>query len=139
MSDPIKDKAKAGQKRTKKSLEDESRRRPKTDLSYLKSSDPVAFNNWSEKKFLDLVLEMIKESPSGTVPWAEVRKDVAYELNISLETAKRYIEKYTARKAPFRTFDGQVFLNPRYEPKQVDEDEPSPDTEPPAEERPVGD
>jgi hypothetical protein len=114
--DEIKQKAKAGQARTARLLKDAEQGKKKADLRHLKSTDPSAFNDWAEEKFVDLVRELIGENPSGQVRKGQIMQECAYEIKISLETVKRYIVKHTARRAEFREFDGYVFLNPKHEP-----------------------
>lgn len=121
--DEIKRKAKAGQKVTAKKLEKQGQGKKVTNLGHMKSVDPVLFNEWAEEKFVGLVRELMGESPHGKVKRAEVLRECAYDLKVSVETVKRYLFKHTARKAEFREFDGWVFLNPRYEEPVEEEDE----------------
>ncbi len=85
-----------------------------------KHVDLAAFNAGAEAGFVKLVRELIDEEDSKTIPIFEVTREAAYELGISTMTAKRYLMKYTARRAPFRIDGNAVILNPRY---VADEDE----------------
>lgn len=68
-------------------------------LAGLKSADAVAFNSAAEELFCVLVLELLDEGLLLTP--ATVYQECAFELNISIATAKRYLTKHTARRAMF--------------------------------------
>jgi hypothetical protein len=77
------------------------------NLNELKATDLTAFNTTAEERFHQLVCKLIREE--GPVTVRVVQSEAAYELNISLETAKRYLGKHTARRAHFSfTADGRV-------------------------------
>jgi hypothetical protein len=124
MPDEIKIKAKAGQRRTAQMLKDETPWKGKGNMQHMKSTDPSAFNEWAEEKFVALVMELIGEDASGRVRKGTIMQECAYEIKVSSETVKRYIFKHTARKAEFREFDGWIFLNPKYVPPEPLDDEP---------------
>jgi hypothetical protein len=70
--------------------------------------DLVEFNGRCEKEFVQLVADFIREEGEQT-PKA-IYSEAAFELNISIETAKRYLLKHTARRAEFKVTDGKVGL-----------------------------
>ena len=72
-----------------------------------KGMDIIEFNRAAEDEFVKLVRTLIKEE-GGSVSVSVVRQEAAYLLGVSVETAKRYIEKYTARSAPFMIEEGMV-------------------------------
>ena len=74
----------------------------------LKQSDIVAFNHEAEKSFVKLISELVQEDVS--ISYREAVREAAFELNISIETAKRYLEKHSARRAEFCIDDGSVTL-----------------------------
>jgi predicted transcriptional regulator YheO len=74
----------------------------------LKQSDILAFNHEAEKSFVELISELIQED--GSISYREALREAAFELNISIETAKRYLEKHSARRAEFCVDDGSVRL-----------------------------
>jgi len=79
------------------------------DLDTLKVLDSIAFNASAEKAFVALLSALCDAMPDG-VPIIGLRAEVAFRLNISTETAKRYIEKWCyAFSAPFTVRDGAVF------------------------------
>lgn len=120
--DQILNKAKAGQKKTAKQLEMDRRLKKRRSMQSTKAVDIVAFNRWAEDEFIFIVqVELIGSNPHTRVQIAEVIREVAYELKVSPETVKRYIQKHTARRAEFRQHDGYLFLNPNFKPVE-DED-----------------
>jgi hypothetical protein len=74
----------------------------------LKQSDILAFNHDAEKSFVVLLTEILRED--GRLSYREAVREAAYELNVSIETAKRYLEKHSARRAEFCIEDGSVTL-----------------------------
>lgn len=112
--------AKKRQKQTAKKLE--AREKPDSNQSHMKTIDPVVFNQWAEDEFIRITRELIGEA-TGKIRKAEILRECAYELKVSVETIKRYLFKHTARRAEFREFDGLVFLNPNYvNPNGVDDE-----------------
>ncbi len=79
------------------------------DLETLKAIDIVGFNAAAEKAFVSMLSALCEKMPDG-VPIVGLRAEAAFRLNISTETAKRYIEKWCyAFSAPFCVRDGFVF------------------------------
>lgn len=74
----------------------------------LKQTDIIAFNQGAEGEFVKMLQEIIKAD--GPISIREAIREAAYELNVSTETAKRYLEKHTARRAEFNVSDGYVRL-----------------------------
>lgn len=74
----------------------------------LKQTDIVAFNQDAEVAFISLITGILKED--GKLSYREAIQEAAYELNISTETAKRYLVKHSARRAEFSIEDGSVTL-----------------------------
>ena len=72
-----------------------------------KGMDIIEFNRAAEDEFVKLVRTLIKEE-GGSVSVSVVRQEAAYLLGVSVETAKRYLEKFTARSAPFMIEEGMV-------------------------------
>ncbi len=80
------------------------------ELNTLKTLDLTEFNTRAEAEFVLLVSEFIRERESNLPRVREVLAEAAFELNISIETAKRYLLKHTARRAEFQVIDGKVGL-----------------------------
>jgi hypothetical protein len=81
------------------------------ELNTLKSLDLTEFNSRAEQEFVNLVAEFVRERGENNLPRVrEVLAEAAFELNISIETAKRYLLKHTARRAEFVVADGKVGL-----------------------------
>ena len=78
-----------------------------TDESWaaLKALDPIGFNAGAERAFLALAVTLIAE---GTITTAELIQETAYELDISVATARRYLLKHTARHATLTIVGGHV-------------------------------
>lgn len=82
---------------------------PPPDLQTLKAIDILGFNAAAEKAFVEMLANLCKRMPEG-VPVVGTRAEAAFRLNISTETAKRYIEKWCyAFSAPFTVKDGLIF------------------------------
>jgi hypothetical protein len=82
---------------------------PPPDLETLKHVDILAFSAAAERAFVQMLEHLCKKMPEG-VPVVGLRAEAAFRLNISTETAKRYIEKWChAFSAPFTIKDGMVF------------------------------
>lgn len=73
-----------------------------------KSLDPSAFNAEAESEFVEIVRGLLAES--ARVRSSEVVQEAAFRLNVSPETAKRYLFKWSARSAPFVVSGGWVAL-----------------------------
>jgi hypothetical protein len=74
----------------------------------LKQSNVVAFNQDAEVAFIRLITGILKED--GKLSYREAVRETAFELNVSIDTAKRYLEKHSARRAEFCIEDGSVTL-----------------------------
>ena len=87
-------------KRTKQMAE-------KPSLS-LKHTDLVAFNQGAEKTAVQYLTEYIQRK--GSPMFNTACSLIALEVNVSTETAKRYLQKYSVDhpKAPFSIQDGYV-------------------------------
>ena len=82
---------------------------PPADLDTLKSIDLIAFNYNAEQAFLVMLSDLCDKMSDG-VPVVGARAETAYRLNVSTETAKRYIEKYCcAFSAPFAVRQGLIY------------------------------
>ena len=71
----------------------------------LKTLDAVGFNAGAEEAFLALAAALIAEGP---VRVSELLQETAYELDISVATARRYLMKHTARRASLVVVRGHV-------------------------------
>lgn len=80
------------------------------ELSTLKALDLTEFNTRAEAEFVNLVAEFVQECGSQPPRVREVLAEAAFELNISIETAKRYLLKHSARRAEFAVTGGLVTL-----------------------------
>jgi hypothetical protein len=88
---------------------------PPPDLETLKHVDILAFSAAAERAFVQMLEHLCEKMPEG-VPVVGLRAEAAFRLNISTETAKRYIEKWChAFSAPFTIKDGMVFRKVRDE------------------------
>ena len=65
----------------------------------LKQTDIVAFNQDAEVAFVALISGILRED--GQLSYREAIQEAAFELNVSTETAKRYLVKHSARRAEF--------------------------------------
>lgn len=72
----------------------------RAELAELKRTDLNAFNTAAEGAFVSLICKFIAEEGPRTV--RQVMSEASYELDVSPETAKRYLFKHTARRAHFR-------------------------------------
>ena len=79
------------------------------DLMQFKDLDLVAFNRGAEAAFCDLVTELIIAA-GGVAEIITVIQEAAFELDISPETAKRYLLKHSARRGRFVIHRRQVRL-----------------------------
>jgi hypothetical protein len=74
----------------------------------MKSIDIVAFNAGAEDRFCQWLLAKLEEEDFGTVSVGWVKSNASYDLNVSPETIKRYIIKFTADAAPFVSEGGFI-------------------------------
>jgi hypothetical protein len=79
----------------------------------LKQTDLVAFNHKAEKAAVDYLREYILAADAPSFNTA--CNLIALQLDVSVETAKRYLRKYSVDhpKAPFSIQDGYVRLRTR--------------------------
>lgn len=76
------------------------------DLGALKALDVIAFNREAEMAFVALLSRLISDG-GGEVLLIDAIRETAWHLDISTETAKRYLLKHTASAAEFVS-DGKV-------------------------------
>jgi hypothetical protein len=77
------------------------------ELTALKTFDAVAFNRAAEKAFIELARRLAPCSVSHLI------REASFALDISPETAKRYLFKHTAAAAEFEVVSGVVLLKNR--------------------------
>lgn len=114
----VKRKARRRQANTNEKLKEIAKRAGKGNFKNQKHVDIMAFNASAEEKFVEIVRKLIEESGRTAIPIGTVCQETAYGLNISTQTAKRYLVKHSARQAALRVFGKDVMLNPRYEPEE---------------------
>ena len=88
-----------------------ARPRKKTQKEILgesKANDIIQFNSDAERAFVELVHAILENEESATQ--IDLIREAAFELDISPVTAKRYLLKYTARRAPFKFEDKRIWL-----------------------------
>lgn len=76
------------------------------ELGALKALDVIAFNRQAEVAFVSLLTRLISDG-GGEVLLIDAIRETAFALDISTETAKRYLLKHTASAAEFVS-DGKV-------------------------------
>ncbi len=81
-----------------------------TELKALKTIDIISFNARAEERFVALLATLVKSSENNEITIIEAIRECAFELDISTETAKRYLLKHTARHARFQIQNGKVRL-----------------------------
>ncbi len=89
----------------------------------LKSLDSTAFNAQAELAFIEIVRVMIEVRDGNGVAIGAVYQEAAYRLDISPETAKRYLFKHSAETAEFLVFSKLVMLNPHYQEESLEDEE----------------
>jgi len=114
----VKRKARRRQANTNDRLKDKAERAGKSNFKNQKHVDLMAFNASAEEGFIEIVRKLIEESGRTAIPIGMVYQEAAYELNVSPQTAKRYLVKHSAKRAELRVFGKDVMLNPRYEPEE---------------------
>jgi len=92
-----------------RSLENAKSKPVKEDLVSLKAMDIIAFNSVAERRFVQLLTALCNAAGPAGVPVRSARGEIAFRLNISTETVKRYLEKWCATSAPFAIRDGAIF------------------------------
>ena len=65
----------------------------------LKQTDIISFNQDAEAAFIGLISGILREE--GQLSYRDAIQEAAFELNVSTETAKRYLVKHSARRAEF--------------------------------------
>jgi hypothetical protein len=70
----------------------------------LKAVDVVAFNRAAEQRFVTLARNLVP------CPVSHIVRETAYVLDVSVETAKRYLLKHSASNAEFAIVRGIVVL-----------------------------
>ncbi len=69
--------------------------KPDDDYEYLRSTDICAFSTEAQRRFVLFCAEFIS-SRGGTVSAASLIRASAFHCNLSTETTKRYLSKYSA-------------------------------------------
>ncbi len=93
----------------------------KRRLEELKHTNMVAFNDTAVRKFIELIRSLIERNDLNGINILEVYREAAYEIGISIETAKRYLIAHSASRAEFMMFGRLVMLNPNYQPRDDEE------------------
>jgi prephenate dehydratase len=70
----------------------------------LKAVDVVAFNKAAETRFVEITKKLVP------CPVSHLVRETAYTLDVSVETAKRYLLKHSASNAEFAIVRGIVVL-----------------------------
>ena len=81
-----------------------------TEWRSQKQIDIVSFNAGSEPHFVDWLRRQIKASKTGTVEVSWILGNAAFEVDVSIPTIKRYLRKYTADAAPFKSTGKEIGL-----------------------------
>jgi response regulator of citrate/malate metabolism len=84
-----------------------SREKDIEELDRLKEDDSIAFNSKAEKMFGGILCNLIKEF-SNRVYKKQAIDEIAFRLNVSPVTAKRYLDKHTTKQAKFEIKDKLV-------------------------------
>lgn len=75
-----------------------------------KANDPVSFNAGAEEHFIAWLKKKILRSQTKSIAYAWAVSNAAYELDVSVITIKRYIQKHTADRADFQTNGKHIVL-----------------------------
>lgn len=104
---------------TNERLKTKAAKAGKSNFKNQKHVDLMSFNASAEDQFVEIVRKLIEDSPGKTsIAIGTVYQEAAYELNVSPQTAKRYLIKHSARRAALRVFGKDVMLNPKYDPDE---------------------
>src|SRR3990172_4221262 len=87
----VKRKARKKQKNTNERLIAKAKRTGRSNFKSQKHIDLMAFNASAEEQFVEIVRKLIEESGRTSIPIGMVYQETAYELNVSPQTAKRYL------------------------------------------------
>ena len=78
------------------------------ELRTLKAKDLVEFNHRAEYEFVRIVSNLLAASDTGAMRAREVCIESAARIDISIETAKRYLLKHSASISEFNIEKGWV-------------------------------
>jgi hypothetical protein len=78
------------------------------ELRTLKATDLVEFNHRAEYEFVKIVSNLLAASDTGVMRAREVCIESAARIDISIETAKRYLLKHSASISEFNIEKGWV-------------------------------
>ncbi len=98
-------------------------------LKQLKYTNPVAFKDLAEQKFVELVRRLCEANGFEGVNRLTIEREAAGELEISLPTARRYLEAHSYSRGEFFIFGKNVLLNQDYRPpeEEVEGEDEDPD------------
>jgi len=88
----------------------------KPRLQALKNTNIVAFNDLANVAFIEVVRRLVEANDLKPVEFVYARKNVSYDLGISIPTVNRYFDSHTATRAELRMFGKKVYLNPDFVP-----------------------
>ena len=83
---------------------------PEGELRSLKATDIVEFNRIAECEFVQIALTLLAKN--GAMRVREMQIETAARLDISIETAKRYLLKHSASISEFKIEKGWVQPRP---------------------------
>jgi len=75
-----------------------------------KPVDLVAFNGGAEAHFITWTTQRIRHSRTKSIDVNWLISNAAYELDVSVLTIKRYLQKHTADRAPFKSNGKSLWL-----------------------------
>jgi hypothetical protein len=76
----------------------------------LKVTDPSAFNAGAQRTFKSWLAQQINASPTKSVALGWTVDNAAFVLDVNIETAKRYLRKFTSDAAPFESDGSEIWM-----------------------------
>lgn len=115
-------------KRVNEVLKKEWAETEKVKRSYLKKvkyTNMTAFRDHMMPRFIELVRRLCEANEFQGINRLTIEQEAAGELEISLLTARHWLDERSYSKGQFLTFGKNVLLNQNYRPPDEQEDEES--------------
>lgn len=77
------------------------------ELNRLKTDDVILFNQTAETYFKQILCECLNEF-RGRISQSEALAEIAFRLNVSVVTAKRYLTKHLSVRGQFEISNGFI-------------------------------
>jgi hypothetical protein len=93
----------------------------KRKLEELRDANIGRFSSMAKRKFVELARTLMEKNNLDGINIWDLEREAAYQIGITTQTVKMYIDQHTASTAPFMKWGKLLLLNPNYQPEEDEE------------------